>query len=173
MPPEIKAQMEQAQQQIQAMQEQMAQMDAALRDKQMQDQLAAQKIEIEQFQAETARLKAERELELKAMELQARLQPQQEVEPDVTESEKLNFDAALKIRLKEMEIESAENLKLMDIKAKQLEADPSVYPEIDDNDTVSNVIGALAKSLTAAKEIVRDADGRPIGVRTVIQPDAE
>jgi len=170
MPPEVKAQMDQAQQQIQMMQEQMAQMDQALQDKQMQDQLAMQKVQIEQFQAETARIKAERELELKAMELQAKMQT---VEPDVTESEKLNFDAELKIRLKEMEIESAENLKLMDIKAKQLEADPSVYPEIDDNDTVSDVIGALAKSLTAAKEIVRDADGRPIGVRTVIPTDVE
>lgn len=152
MPPEIKAQLDQAQQQMQAMQEQMAQMDAELRDKQMQDQLAMQKIQIEQFQAETARMKAERELELKAMELQAKMHPvdvNANLDPrnDVTESEKLNFDAELKIRLKEMEIEAAENLKLMDIKAKQLEADPTAYPEIDED------------------------EGRPIGVRTVTPAD--
>lgn len=72
-----------------------------------------------------------------------------------------------------MEIESAENLKLMDIKAKQLEADPSVYPDIDEDDNSGDVIGALTKALSMDKEIVRDADGRPIGVRTVRPMDVE
>lgn len=96
-PPELQQQMQQSEEQMKQMDEVIQKMQAELDSKQATEQAAmlkaqteAQKVEVDRFKAETERLKAEADIALK---MQA---------PDVSESEKLQFQAELDIRLQEM-----------------------------------------------------------------------
>jgi len=103
---------EQLQAQMQEMGQVIEQMDAELQSKQAEEAYKAAEIEIKRFDAETKRIAATKG----------------EVMEGLSEKEKLEFEAAVKMEMQQREIESRENMKLLDVK-KDLAAsnqDPNV-----------------------------------------------
>lgn len=106
-------QVQQMQMQMQQMQQQMQQMGQQLQQEQqkaqalaMDKQLEAQKLEIDMFNAQTNRMKAVKEGE-----------PVQQVneisQNDIGEAEKMQFDAELQIKLKQMDIDGRMELEIL------------------------------------------------------------
>jgi len=141
-----------AQQQIQQMGQVIEKMQAELDSKQGTEQAAmakvqleAQKVEIDRFKAETDRIKAEAEI---AMKMQA---------PDVSESEKLQFQADLDIRLQEMKAEHDVEMALLNAKL-QPEPEPA-EPVVVDRDGEGRPVSVNGRA------VVRDAEGNIVGLQ--------
>ena len=158
-PQEVQQQMQQAQQQIQQMDQVIQKMQAELDSKQAQDAanmakveterakllIEQEKVAIDRYNAETNRIKAESEIALKA-------------NGDLTEAEKVQFQADLQLRLKEMDQDHQVELELL---RKQMAPQPVAEPqgaviERDANGQVLSVNG---------RAVVRDTDGNIVGLQ--------
>jgi len=177
LPPQVMQQMQQMQQQIEQMGQALQQADAQLNEKQSKQQMEAMKLQIEQFRAETDRMKAESDAQLKAAELAGR-----KGDNDITELEKVQFEAELAIRLKEMDIDAAIERDLLKMKAEtapqvQITATPEMECEKGEgmkhekgegkHGEMMETVLELTKALTAPKRIIKDAAGNPVGVERV------
>lgn len=166
-PPEVM----QLQQQAQQMQQQMEQMAQELQSKQADEAAKMAKVETDQFKAETDRLKVVGEGK----------------DNDLTEQEKIQFDADMKITLKEMEIESTERLARFNAQVKLAESNQN--PDVAGYDgelnpipnetaqaveemqsflvaqgqEVNNLKSALEES-KQARNVERNESGRPVSV---------
>lgn len=174
-PPEIQAQMEQMQQQIEQMGMALQEAQSQVDEKQSKLELDAAKLQIDQFKAETERMKAEADLRLRAQELQMASK-----DNDLTEEEKLNFEAELQIRLKEMDNEAAIARDLLKINASRQPQVQAPQPEMEEGDEdegeekgddktamLACAVAEMAKAMTAPKRIIRDENGNPVGVERV------
>lgn len=187
----------QVQEQMKQMAQQLEQVTQALEQEKASKAIEAEKVQIDRMNAETARMKAEGELQLKAEALNkpepAQLEPVAQ-EQGVPEIDKMHFEARLKIHLRQMELANQERLKRMEL-GKSDESTPqtqaadaaflmSDQPEASDGmDTqvVLDAIGALAQQvqqlgviMTAPKELIRDPQtGRAIGSRIVLDNQME
>jgi hypothetical protein len=136
MPPELRPEQEKDEDdqegpslEVQAMQQQMQQMDQAMQamsseleskqaKEQAEYQLAQMKLEIERFKAETDRMKAEADMAVKM------------AAPELSEAEKVQFDAELQIRLEEMRQDHDVEMAMLQAKLREAEAAVAVDPII-------------------------------------------
>jgi hypothetical protein len=173
LPPEVQLQMQQHEQLIQQLDQTIQQMTAELEKR----DLEKMKVQIDAFNAETNRLKVKGELELKAEELY------KESEADTTEMDKAQLDAQVRMMLQEREIEAKRELEQLRMQADLLkEKISSGVLALDANGHVvqGEMIGTLMKcahelrkEFSMEKEIVRDANGRPIGLRPIPADEPE
>ena len=175
MPPEIQMQIQQSQQMIQQLDQTIQQMSAELEKKDIEQR----KLEIDQFNAETNRMKVQGELELKVEEMF------KEKQQDTTEMDKAELDANVKLLTLEKTLEANRELKQIEIRAELLKdrmsrglVDMDMSGNVVPGDVMRGLlkeIGSLKHSITATREIVRDDDGRAIGLRAAefIEPDDE
>jgi len=170
-PPQIQMQLEQMGQQMEQMGMALQEAQQQLDEKQSKMQMDAMKLQIDQFKAETERMKAEMELQLKAQELAMSVK-----DNDLTEEEKLNFEAELAIRLKEMDTEAAIARDMLKIQAsRQPVAAPMPEPDEDEKEDegedktamLACAVADMARAMTAPKRIIRDEAGNPVGVERV------
>lgn len=169
MPPEIAQQMQQHEQIIQQLDQTIQQMTAELEKKEAESAMAQMKLQIDAFNAETNRMKVTGELELKAEELY------KESEADTTEIDKAQLDANLKIMLQEKEIEANREIEHLRLKAQMLKdqlGSGVMQLDAQGNAVEGESIRALMRfardlrrEITMPKEIVRDADGRAVGLQ--------
>lgn len=166
-PPEIQQKLQQDQQTIQQMDHTIQQMSSELESKQIEQK----KVEVDQMNAQTNRMKAQGELQIKAAQLN---QPHPEQAAEMTEEQKLQFNAKLQIQLKEMDIKSQKELKLIDAAMSQLNKPEGTEDQASENEEVSETkqylqqIAQMAQALSAPREVIRDENGRAMGVRTVL-----
>ena len=148
LPPEVQAALQEKDAMLQQMDQAIQQMQAELESKQateqaamMKVQIEAQKVEIDRFKAETDRLKAEADI---ATKMQA---------PELSEAEKMSYEAQLQVQLQEMKEEHEVEMALLNAK---LQA--AAQPEEPENE---------------AAIIDRDQDGRPTAIngRMVMRDD--
>lgn len=111
-PPQVQQQMQQDQQQSEQMKQHIQMLEQSLQEiggkyneLEQSRQIEAGKLEVDRMNAETARMKAQGELQIKAQASQ----PTNEL-PEI---EKLRFEADVKIRLKQMEIDAAKEIEIM------------------------------------------------------------
>jgi len=164
-------QLMQAQQQLQQVGQQNQQLQQQLQSIQQDKSLEAQKLQIDMFNAETNRLKAMKEI-----------QPPPVIDNgqqrEMTESEKMEFDAAVKIRLKEMDIAGQRELALLNRQpagpAEQEEPDldengepipPPPDPVLSGMQALAMQMDELKRFISAPRVLVRDEQGRPAGSR--------
>jgi hypothetical protein len=151
LPPEV-------QQQLQQMQEHIQQLEGALENAAAEvdsKDIEREKVQIDRMNAETTRMKTEGELQIKAAGLNQPVAP--EIGPDVTEGEKLQFDANLKLTLKQMDIDAAKELELMRLTGKQGDMQQVIDPEVNPDEegqeeameanVVLEAIGAMTQHL--------------------------
>lgn len=120
-PPEVQQKMQELEQMVQQAGSAMEAMQAELDSKQATEQAAmakidleAQKLQIDQFRAETDRLKAEADIALK---MQA---------PELSEAEKIQFEAQKQMQLEEMRQEHDVEMALLNARLK-----PEAMPQVD------------------------------------------
>jgi hypothetical protein len=180
LPPDVKQHMDEQDQMVQQLQQQLQQAEQELQSKQAENQLTAQKnqidaqkVQVEQFKAETERERMQTEMSIHA------------AKEDVPSSDKLNHAAELAIKLKQMEIDHAENIKLfafqkeMDMVSHKAACDMGNMPTKDEGDqeepqtqnALAMQTAALAAILQQANKpkeavAVRDNSGVLIGVKT-------
>ena len=121
LPPEVMQKMQELEQMVQQAGSAMEAMQAELDSKQATEQAAmakidleAQKLQIDQFKAETDRLKAEADIALK---MQA---------PELSEAEKIQFEAQKQMQLEEMRQEHDVEMALLNARLK-----PEAMPQVD------------------------------------------
>jgi hypothetical protein len=180
-------QMQQMQQQLQQMQQQMQQMGQQLQQKDMQlqsiqsdKQLEAQKLQIDQFNAETNRMKVAKEINP--------VQTGKDIgQDDMSESEKMRFDADVKFALEEQKQKGAIELELVKQRADIAKANTDDMLTADENlnlvpsGNASAIVAALSelsqnmadlkRKASAPKMIIRDEKGRAVGSRIVEDED--
>lgn len=136
-PPELQAQMEQSQAQIEEMGQVIEQMSEDLESQeaeQMKQANEQQKLDLEQFKLETERMQIENN-------------------DDLSEQEKVQFEADLKLRLQDNEIEHKENVKIIDAKVELAKAnlDPSIAGFDDELNPIESELGAKMEQMEADK----------------------
>lgn len=100
-PPEVQQQLQEREQMLQQMDQAMQAMQAELQSKQSAEQAAMAKLQVEQFRAETERMKVE-------AEIMAKLQA-----PELSDKEKLEYEAAMQVRLQEMKEEHETEMAIL------------------------------------------------------------
>jgi hypothetical protein len=189
MPPEVQQQIQGYEQQIQEMQAQMEQMNAAAMDKQGQMAIEQQKVQIQQFDAETKRMSA---MQSAQPQVTATAEIPHDDARDLTEADKLEIEIEKAIRLKEMDHEHQASMKKMEHKMArmkdnemaQLDGDMQEKPTalaismeaLLKNQEVltaqiaqtTQQIADMAAIAAAPKRVLRDASGRPVGIESVI-----
>lgn len=184
LPPQMQAQnpqLEQLQQQMQQMdgqakqaisqlQQQMQQKDMQLKSMQQDKQLEAQKLQIDQFNAETNRMKA-----VKEMQPIHQVSEALPMTPDVSEAEKMRFDAEVKLALEDKKHQGAMELELLkqraDIAKNNTDATimydenftPNANPVIDSLTALAQHIAHMNASLHAPRKLIHDESGKAIG----------
>ena len=162
---------QEAQQHIQGVTQELQKTQQQLSQMQQDRMLEQQKLQIDQYNAETNRLKAHASM------------PQQDQTGDdmnsLSEAQKLEFEASTKIQLEQMRIDAAKELKLLDLRVKQMEPqieyDENFMPKTNELSQkmmeIMQSVSQLQKIMAAPKEIIRDENGRPIGSRSIIAQD--
>lgn len=155
-PPEMQAALKEREQIIQQMDQTMQAMQQELDSKQateqaamMKVQLEAQKLEIDQYKAETDRMKAEAEI---MMKLKA---------PELSEIDKLEFEAATSVRLQEMKEEHEAEMAVLEAKLRA--AEPK-EPEAAGGATIERDAEGRTVSVNG-RAVVRDENGDIIGLQ--------
>lgn len=173
LPPEVIQQLQQSQQMIAQMDAVIQNMSAELESREAETMLKQAEIQVEQFEAETKRLVA----------------LGQEKDSDLTEAEKINHEAELKIRLEEMRQEHEQEMELFkaNFQLKMKNQDEMVEDFDEEGNPLpsqlAETLGSLQQitvntakgvnelltenqKLKAPKEIVRDPEtGEIVGVR--------
>ena len=161
--------------QLAQLQQQMQKMDGDARqtigDLQHQLQQAQEDKSIEKFNAETARMKAMKEI-------QPVEQVQEVAHNTMSESEKLQFDADVKLALEDKKQKGAMELELLRQRGSLAAAntndlvlhDENLNPipntsAIDSITQLVNHIGNLHKTISAPRVLIRDEMGKPVGSR--------
>jgi len=177
LPPEVMQQMEEMNAQLEQAGMMVEELQAQLESKQPEYQMQMQKLQIEQFNAETNRIKAMADIEAK------QAAPVANDELSDAEAEKINFEAEMKAALIEMEHENKK--ELMKLQA-ELELQKMRRSELSEgldveaiqesgglnaiNEKIFECMEAIKLQLAqqnAPKEIIRDENGKPIGIKTV------
>lgn len=198
---------QQLQQQLQGAQQQLQQVSADTQFKEQEMQAKAEELRLKagelqikgmdaqtrQFDAETARMAAEVDAQAKmqqaSMSVDAPMEPNGP--PPMSDAEKMDRDAALKILLEDKRAASARELKLLDHRAAAASKNTDPLLEPDDNfemkapnaavegiaalaekmddvkDAITSVMGVV--SAPRVTELIRDADGRPAGSVSIPQ----
>lgn len=153
---QMQMQMQQMQQQAQ---EQIQQLQAKLQQEQMDKQLEALKLQVDKYNAETNRMKAIKEMPLNGAEV---------ADDDISESERLQFEAEVKLRMEQIKIQGAKELELLK-QSGIAQMQPDVTPEM----SVNAQIEELKRYITAPRIMMRDENGRAIGSRIDLGVDQE
>jgi len=178
MPPEIQQQMEQMQMQMQQMDQMLQQQAAALESKEAELMLKQEELRIKQFDAETKRIQA-------MQPATPPVQVEAQIEPELSEGDKLEIDVAKAIRLQEMAQEHQKEMKLLEARIqacagselkemgedgeeKESEISQAMRVLMQGQSELGAAIAELSAIQAAPKEIIKDADGRPVGIKPVI-----
>ena len=178
MPPEIAQQMEQMQMQMQQMDAMLQQQAAQLADKQAELQIKQAELQIKQFDAETKRIQA-------IQPATPPVQVEAQIEPELSEGDKLEIDVAKSIRLAEMQQEHAKEMEILRARLKGMESNNlqtvgddgepmeseisvAIRTMMEGQERLSAAFGELSAIQAAPKEIIKDNEGRPIGIRPVL-----
>lgn len=168
MPPEIKAMIESMMAEKEQMMQALDDMQAQLQSKEVENLLKAREVKIKEYEAETKRM-------------QVMERPAQDVSGGIDEADKLQADIDLKLKLKEMELDHAEEMRMFDAKLEllkirkgadadltqigdDLEEEPSEMAQalIDQIVALNNQIAELSKP-KGPIQIERDEAGIIIG----------
>jgi hypothetical protein len=206
LPPQVQGENPQAamlQQQIQQMSQNLAQLGQELQAAKTDKSLEEEKLRIDAYGKETDRLKVMSESmtpdQIKQIVMATVadvMNPGQipqagdvvQSAPAWTDEQKAAFDADLKIRLKQMDIDAAKESKLLGIRASRAKESQDPLVEFDENyvpDTsaainginaimegvgqLANGIGELKQIMIAPREVVRDENGRAVGARVRLE----
>lgn len=151
---QMQQQMQQMQQQMQQMGQQLQQEQQKNQSLQMDKQLEMKKFEVDLFNAETGRMRTMKELQP--------VQTGQEIANDnVSEAEKMQFEAALKLELEEKKHQYAKELEMLKQGAAQAEAQQN--ETMDHLANLSNHIVEMSAYMKAPRKLIRGLDGKPIG----------
>lgn len=180
---------------IQAMQEQIQQMGQALQE--AQSQLADKQFEQQIKQQELA-IK-DRDSQVKAMQVQADIESKNQVTPDKradelsdAEAEKINHEAEMKVLLANQAQEHKKELMVLQAKLEKMKESPDEMHEIDEAgeeqpsamachmdkqnqaiEGLQSAIATLIAQMSAPKIILKDENGRPIGIASANQGAVE
>ena len=151
---------------MQQMQQQMAQMDQQLSEKQSDIELQRQKLEIEMFNAQTNRAKAMKEINPVQ-------QGQEVVQNDLSEADKIQLEAMAKIELERVKIEGQKELELL--RQRLSNTNEEIEYDEDNNQmpsamaqhmlTLAQQMERLQGAMSAPRVLIRDENGKPIGSR--------
>lgn len=155
MPPEVAAQLQQAQMQMQQMQAQMQQMAAELQSKQAEAQVKGAEIQVKREEIGVKR----DELQLKAAELHARLQAEAEARAQAqqqAQAEAEGDDA-------EAQMQQQMVAALTALAQQQQQASAAVAQVAQGQQGLTDALAQLAAMVRAPRRLIRDEAGRPIG----------
>lgn len=185
-PPELQAQMEQMQAQMQEMDQMLQQQAQELQDKQAQYAIEMEKVRVQQFDAETKRIAVTKP------EVGVSVQ----ADPELSEADKIEIDLVQKVRMKEMDQEHDIKKTVLAHKLQRMaEKDYGEMEDIDETgeekpsliiesmtqvqqgmaqtqaslQAMSQAIANLTAINAAPKRVIKDENGRPIGIEPVLQ----
>lgn len=159
-----------AKQAIAQLQQAMQQKDMQLKSIQQDKQIEAQKLQIDQFNAETNRMKA-----LKELQPIQQVQEVQQTQEQMSDAEKMRFDAEVKLALEDKKHQGAMELELLKQRAEIAKSnpDPSVIydenftpnanPVVDSLTALAQHIANMNATLHAPRKLIRDENGKAIG----------
>lgn len=160
----------QAKQAIAQLHQEMQQKDMQLKSMQQDKQIEAQKLQIDQFNAETNRMKA-----LKELQPIQQVQEVQQTQEQMSEAEKMRFDAEVKLALEDKKHQGAMELELLkqraDIAKNNTDAaviydenfTPNANPVVDSLTALAQHIASMNATLHAPRRLIRDEQGKAIG----------
>lgn len=163
-------QVQQAEQAIQQLQAQLQQAQQVIQSMQTDKSLEAQKLEIDKFNAETNRLKTQKEMQPPMMDAQG---------DNVDEREKIALETESKVIIEKVKQEGQKELELLKQKAKIAKANTNQLLTVDENlnlvpsdvvleikqviDALGNEMQNVKKRASAKRMLIRDESGRPSG----------
>lgn len=184
MPPEVAAQIEQMQMAGQQMQEMIMQLQAQLEDKQGDMMVKARELEIKQMDAETRRMAVMKEGQPSAS-------ISVDADSELSEADKIEIEIEKVMALKQMEFDQQRQLKILDAKIAKLKDSDDLDIDEEGNEVPSELMQAvallaqnqaelmqklnesqiaieqMAAASTAPRKLIRDENGRPVGVEIV------
>jgi len=163
-------QVQQAEQAIQALQAQLQQAQQVIQSIQTDKSLEAQKLEIDKFNAETNRLKTQKEIQPQIINAQG---------DNVDEREKIALETESKVIIEKVKQEGQKELELLKQKAEIAKANTNQLLTVDENlnlvpsdvvleikqviDALGNEMQNVKKRASAKRKLIRDENGRPAG----------
>ena len=163
-------QVQQAEQAIQQLQAQLQQAQQIIQSMQTDKSLEAQKLEIDKFNAETNRLKTQKEIQPQMMDIQG---------DNVDEREKIALETESKVIIEKVKQEGQKELELLKQKAEIAKANTNQLLTVDENlnlvpsdvvleikqviDALGNEMQNVKKRASAKRMLIRDESGRPSG----------
>jgi len=163
-------QVQQAEQAIQQLQAQLQQAQQIIQSMQTDKSLEAQKLEIDKFNAETNRLKTQKEIQPQMMDAQG---------DNVDEREKIALETESKVIIEKVKQEGQKELELLKQKAEIAKANTNQLLTVDENlnlvpsdvvleikqviDALGNEMQNVKKRASAKRMLIRDENGRPSG----------
>lgn len=182
LPPEVMQQMEEMNAQLEQAGQMVQELQAQLESKQPEYELQARKIAVDEFNAETNRIKTMADVQAK--------QPAPIASDELSDAEadKINFEAEMKAALIELEHENKKELIKLQAALDMMKTardDMSMESDMEGKgmrhgqehggmDEMNNKIHECMEAIrcqleqqNAPKEIIRDASGKPIGIKSV------
>lgn len=163
-------QVQQAEQAIQQLQAQLQQAQQIIQSMQTDKSLEAQKLEIDKFNAETNRLKTQKEIQPQMMDVPG---------DNVDEREKIALETESKVIIEKVKQEGQKELELLKQKAEIAKANTNQLLTVDENlnlvpsdvvleikqviDALGNEMQNVKKRASAKRMLIRDESGRPSG----------
>jgi len=163
-------QVQQAEQAIQQLQAQLQQAQQVIQSMQTDKSLEAQKLEIDKFNAETNRLKTQKEIQPQMMDVSG---------DNVDEREKIALETESKVIIEKVKQEGQKELELLKQKAEIAKANTNQLLTVDENlnlvpsdvvleikqviDALGNEMQNVKKRASAKRMLIRDESGRPSG----------
>lgn len=163
-------QVQQAEQAIQQLQAQLQQAQQIIQSMQTDKSLEAQKLEIDKFNAETNRLKTQKEIQPQMMDVSG---------DNVDEREKIALETESKVIIEKVKQEGQKELELLKQKAEIAKANTNQLLTVDENlnlvpsdvvleikqviDALGNEMQNVKKRASAKRMLIRDENGRPSG----------
>ena len=163
-------QVQQAEQAIQQLQAQLQQAQQIIQSMQTDKSLEAQKLEIDKFNAETNRLKTQKEIQPQMMDVSG---------DSVDEREKIALETESKVIIEKVKQEGQKELELLKQKAEIAKANTNQLLTVDENlnlvpsdvvleikqviDALGNEMQNVKKRASAKRMLIRDENGRPSG----------
>jgi len=163
-------QVQQAEQAIQQLQAQLQQAQQVIQSIQTDKSLEAQKLEIDKFNAETNRLKTQKEIQPQMINAQG---------DNVDEREKIALETESKVIIEKVKQEGQKELELLKQKAEIAKANTNQLLTVDENlnlvpsdvvleikqviDALGNEMQNVKKRASAKRKLIRDENGRPAG----------
>lgn len=163
-------QVQQAEQAIQQLQAQLQQAQQIIQSMQTDKSLEAQKLEIDKFNAETNRLKTQKEIQPQMMDVSG---------DNVDEREKIALETESKVIIEKVKQEGQKELELLKQKAEIAKANTNQLLTVDENlnlvpsdvvleikqviDALGNEMQNVKKRASAKRMLIRDESGRPSG----------